>query len=173
MTTSHSDADAVVGMLAGEEMPLPEYQPSDALDLRDRIDGCVGRLTVVSAEILAGGGENHAQAATIDQAMLTIAGLEGVVTWEPDMPLRPTPLEQAKALRQMASVGPRPPSVVSLLLAAAHALELSPDVDAARHAAHAENLDDLRSTIHSMREELANSAERLLTAHRRIGMFAP
>lgn len=113
-----------------------------APDLAEQIDLAVGRLTVVAAEIRSGGGENGAQAEAIERAMLLLAGLQGVVAWEPGA-YRFTPEAIADQLRAMATVGPRPQAVVKLLDEAAGHI----DTAAAARAEAAEPVDPAEVSV--------------------------
>lgn len=93
----------------GAERALP--------DLREKIDIAVGHLTVMAQSLRTGRPLLVKDADAIEASMLLLAGLQEVVAWEPTAAFR-TPAQVAEQLRQLASVGPRPPAV-SLLLGAA------------------------------------------------------
>lgn len=87
-------------------------------DLVEKIDHAVGKLTVIAARLNAADShEARADGAAIDEAMLLLAGLQSVVTWEPSCRLE-SARDVAEQLRAMASIGPRPPAVTMLLGAA-------------------------------------------------------
>lgn len=113
-----------------------------APDLAEQIDLAVGRLTVLAQNARVGVRFREAEAATMEQVMLLLAGLQGVVAWEPGA-YRFTPEAIADQLRAMATVGPRPPAVVKLMDEAAGHL----DTAAAARAEAAEPVDPAEVSV--------------------------
>jgi hypothetical protein len=144
-----------------DETPLP--------DLHEKIDSAVGHLTVIAQRLrrLAPGAQNPDElvgdAERLEEAMLLIAGLQQVIAWEPGEGFAPLRSAEgtAEQLRAMASIGPRPPAAVQLLVRAAEMVAAPPMIFGGADATQA---------IAVARQELAESAERLLQAHRRIGL---
>ncbi len=93
----------------GAERALP--------DLHEQIDLAVGHLTVMAQSLRTGRPLLVKDAEALESAMLLLAGLQGVVSWEPTARFD-SPAHVAEQLRQMAATGPRPPAV-SLLLGCA------------------------------------------------------
>lgn len=93
-------------------------------DLPEQIDLSVGHLTVMAQSLRTGRPLLVKDADAIEAAMLLLAGLQGVVAWEPG-DYRFTPHGAADQLRAMAAVGPRPPAVVKLLTEAAGHLSIA------------------------------------------------
>ena len=71
-------------------------------DLPEQIDLAVGQLTVMAQSLRTGRPLLVKDADAIEQAMLLLAGLQGVVGWEPSARLE-SARDCAEALRQMAT----------------------------------------------------------------------
>ena len=146
--------------MENDETPLP--------DLHEKIDSTVGHLTMIAQRLrrLAPGAQNPDElvgdAERLEEAMLLIAGLQQVIAWEPGEGSAPPKSGEgvAEQLRKMADIGPRPPAVTLLLRRAADLAVSPPVIFGGANATQ---------VIVTARQELAEAAERLLQAHRRIG----
>jgi len=140
----------------GAERALP--------DLPEQIDMAVGQLTVLAQNARDGVKFGALEAGTLEQVMLLLAGLQGVVSWEPTARLD-SPREVAEQLRQMAAVGPRPPSVVLLLGAACgHVLA----ADGARQEAASAPDEELLAQLVTAERRAYDIAEDAIAQGRRL-----
>lgn len=138
-------------------MEASDFTPEQATpDLPERIESAVGGLALLAQRLAP------SDAAIAEDAMALLAGLQQLVSWEPGEGRAPLKSAEgtAEQLRIMASIGPRPPAVGALLIRAAE-MALSPPVIFG-------GANDTMA-IATARQELAEAAERLLQAHRRIG----
>lgn len=144
-------------------------------DLRERIDLMVGKLTVLAQSVRSfvttddekGDAEAAADAKVIEDAMLLLAGLQEVVAWEPG-DYRFTPQGSADQLRAMASIGPRPPAVVKLLLEAAGHLQIAQE---ARDEAAPVGDEELAALLLVAERDAYDLAEQSLAAGRRLAQL--
>lgn len=149
----------------GAERALP--------DLPERIDLAVGHLTVMAQSLRTGRPLLVKDADAIEAAMLLLAGLQGVVGWEPGATRLESARDCAEALRQMAAVGPRPPAVVLLLGAACGHLLAAGSARQAPSDERDEQVLDLLVTAERRAYDIAEDAiaqgRRLAELQQRVG----
>lgn len=141
-------------------------------DLPEQIDLAVGQLTVMAQSLRTGRPLLVKDADAIEQAMLLLAGLQDVVGWEPSARLE-SARDCAEALRQMASVGPRPPAVVLLLGAACGHLMIASDArEEARRGGDMAMLEELLTAerrAYDIAEDAIAQGRRLAELQQRVG----
>lgn len=126
-------------------------------DLPEQIDLSVGHLTVMAQSLRTGRPLLVKDADAIEAAMLLLAGLQGVVAWEPG-DYRFTPQGAAEQLRAMAAVGPRPPAVVKLLTEAAGHQQLAQEARDEAAGAPDQELADLLLVAERRAYDIAEDA---------------
>lgn len=140
----------------GAERALP--------DLPERIDLAVGHLTVMAQSLRTGRPLLVKDADALEAAMLLLAGLQGVVAWEP-AEYRFEPRAIAGQLHAMAAVWPRPPAVVKLLTDAAGHLDVAAAARAEQDQVAAEeaagNLGDVMLEAERRARDIAEQALQL------------